>query len=253
MDYKIEQLKLMLEAETNSDPELGGYGAHLRHENSKGKSIQLDAAAIQALIDHYLSREKQQPIERNSTKIKVAGHSQTWHVVDETVIDGNPYFLLENDVYGNRAGCIILDQQGKLILDTVYDGFSEKNIADITSRTKSATENLDRLNAERTPTKRYPFNAKEHAHDIKFACNRAHNQMTEAGFARKYDEAERLEKKYEKLSNLLDSILGTTDNRQIAWLTGPEIALAKETVVWADHERNNHHQQNPQRRSGRAR
>ncbi len=58
MDYKVKQLEIMLKSETSS--ETGGYGAHLTHWATHGegnaKSINLDAQAIQALIDHYKGR-----------------------------------------------------------------------------------------------------------------------------------------------------------------------------------------------------
>lgn len=51
--YKVEQLTAMRDFErkqaTNQQ-----YGAHLEHwSGSAGKPIQLDADALQALIDHY--------------------------------------------------------------------------------------------------------------------------------------------------------------------------------------------------------
>ena len=65
MDYewKIEQLRLMLKAEANE--EHGGYGAHLNHWAGTAKPINLDADAIQTLIDHYtrLSRQDVNSVE----------------------------------------------------------------------------------------------------------------------------------------------------------------------------------------------
>jgi hypothetical protein len=55
MNYKIEQLEKMLEAEKRPD---GGYGAHLTHWYGTAKAIQLDAVALQALIDHYKTRSE---------------------------------------------------------------------------------------------------------------------------------------------------------------------------------------------------
>lgn len=54
MNYKIEQLEKMLMAESN--PETAGYGAHLTHWQGNAQAINIDALAIQALIDHYKSR-----------------------------------------------------------------------------------------------------------------------------------------------------------------------------------------------------
>lgn len=50
-DYKIEQLKKMLESE--SDMATAGYGAHLSHWSGKAKPINIDAGALQCLIDYY--------------------------------------------------------------------------------------------------------------------------------------------------------------------------------------------------------
>lgn len=58
MEYKIKQLQLMLEIEKSPDPEVSGYGAHLSHWHGKAKAIQLDAGAIQALINYYTACEE---------------------------------------------------------------------------------------------------------------------------------------------------------------------------------------------------
>lgn len=55
-DYKLDQLKLMLEAEKST--ETGGYGAHLTHWAGKSKPINLDAEALQVLIDYYSNRQE---------------------------------------------------------------------------------------------------------------------------------------------------------------------------------------------------
>lgn len=54
-EYKIEQLRLMLEAET--DQNTGGYGAHLSHWASTGKEINIDAGALRCLIEYYKTTE----------------------------------------------------------------------------------------------------------------------------------------------------------------------------------------------------
>lgn len=54
MNYKIAQLEEMLRQEL--DPKTSGYGAHLTHWSGNAKPINIDAKAIQALIDHYNAR-----------------------------------------------------------------------------------------------------------------------------------------------------------------------------------------------------
>lgn len=88
-------------------------------------------------------------------------------------------------------------------------------------------------------SKKYPFSVQKHAHDIEFRMNRCWNILRdmEMGDApwddAKYDSIDKL---HDKLQSLLDSVMYNGDGR-VAWLTGPEIALAKETVAWAQETR----------------
>ena len=59
--YKIEQLKMMLEAETGEN---GGYGAHLTHWTGTAKEINIDAGAIQVLINYYAEKWADQEMKR---------------------------------------------------------------------------------------------------------------------------------------------------------------------------------------------
>lgn len=53
-DYKIEQLRKMLEHETNGNEV--HYGAHITHWSGDSKPINIDAGAIQVLIDYYSAK-----------------------------------------------------------------------------------------------------------------------------------------------------------------------------------------------------
>lgn len=55
-EYKIEQLRNMLTAETSEDA--GGYGAHLDHWSGRAKPINLDADALRVLINYYESLDE---------------------------------------------------------------------------------------------------------------------------------------------------------------------------------------------------
>lgn len=88
--------------------------------------------------------------------------------------------------------------------------------------------------------KKYPFSARKHAHDIEFRMNRAHNTQIEmletcpvpmsAQDSRKVADLHSLEF---RLSGLLSRILGTQDQRGVAWLDGQDWGLATESVTWA--------------------
>lgn len=55
-EYKLQQLRSMLAAETSEDA--GGYGAHLDHWSGRAKPINLDAEALQVLINHYEAKDR---------------------------------------------------------------------------------------------------------------------------------------------------------------------------------------------------
>lgn len=57
--------------------------------------------------------------------IKVAGHTGTWYVIDEGFYLGRKIFLLEHEQYGDDAAALIIDQDGYIIMDDVYNGFSD--------------------------------------------------------------------------------------------------------------------------------
>lgn len=84
--------------------------------------------------------------------------------------------------------------------------------------------------------KTYPFSTEKHAHDIEFYVNRLRNTMSDMDCGEiPYDKAA-----YEAMDRAVESpILASIRNKMCGacgrtiWLTGPEIGLAKEIVVWA--------------------
>ncbi|MBP3653186.1 MAG: hypothetical protein J6J78_08990 [Clostridia bacterium] len=89
--------------------------------------------------------------------------------------------------------------------------------------------------------KKYPFSVRKHAHDIEFRINRVWLEMhdMESGEI-EWDEAtyDKLDKLHDDLLALRDSIMYNGDG-YVAFLTGKEIGLAKETVAWASGTRAN--------------
>lgn len=83
-------------------------------------------------------------------------------------------------------------------------------------------------------TKRYPWNAERHAHDIEFRKCRAQNELSEKEGNGTLTAAERdqYEEVIEKCIDVLCECRGR-DYRGIVWLTGAQIGWAKECVGWA--------------------
>lgn len=68
-------------------------------------------------------------VTRKSDNITVEGHVGTWYVVDAAVYckDGiaKTVYLLEHEDYGDEAACLIVDENAALIMEDVWNGFSD--------------------------------------------------------------------------------------------------------------------------------
>jgi hypothetical protein len=63
-------------------------------------------------------------ITSDSEHIRIEGHLGTWYVID--TVDSERHgmlFLLENEDIGDDAACLIVSEDGKVILDDVWNGF----------------------------------------------------------------------------------------------------------------------------------
>lgn len=86
-------------------------------------------------------------------------------------------------------------------------------------------------------SKLYPFSLQKHGHDIEFYKNRLFNvihdlRMGDGNLSR----IERLEAEYEEVTELLLAVNNSRDG-VVSYLTGPQIAKAKEVVFWASEQR----------------
>lgn len=65
------------------------------------------------------------PITMDSKEIEVEGHEGTWHPVDVQEVNGRQFFLLEHDAYGNSVAKVIVDDDGTLFAEDLWNGFDE--------------------------------------------------------------------------------------------------------------------------------
>lgn len=76
-----------------------------------------------SLIQAAAKIESDPPVNIDTAGLEIAGHVGTWHTIDNAMVDGHMFWLMEHDTYGDRAACIILDDQGNPVLSNIYDGF----------------------------------------------------------------------------------------------------------------------------------
>ena len=61
----------------------------------------------------------------DSYNITVEGHIGTWYAIDETEVNGEKFFLLEHEEYGDEAACVAVNEHGKLVAEDLWNGFDE--------------------------------------------------------------------------------------------------------------------------------
>ena len=64
-------------------------------------------------------------LTKDTVGYEIEGKDGTWEVVDYLLVEGKNYFLMEHEQYGTNVAYVILDQNGKVIVDSVYNGFDD--------------------------------------------------------------------------------------------------------------------------------
>lgn len=60
----------------------------------------------------------------------VKGHRGTWYVISETLRSGQMVYLLESEIWGDDAPCLIVDKFVRVIIDDVHNGFDDYDESD---------------------------------------------------------------------------------------------------------------------------
>ena len=64
-------------------------------------------------------------ITMNTENYQIDGKNGNWMATDTIVIDGEQFYLMEHQKYGNQAQGVILDAYGKMIIEECERGFDE--------------------------------------------------------------------------------------------------------------------------------
>ena len=62
---------------------------------------------------------------KDTVGYEIEGKDGTWEVVDYMLVEGKNYFLMEHEQYGTNVAYVVLNQNGKVIVDSVYNGFDD--------------------------------------------------------------------------------------------------------------------------------
>lgn len=119
---ELAELRASLETINKTSSELIiGIDTHFA-EIVKERGIDLTA---EASVPEQAPDLNKGQITEDGYNIAVDGHIGTWYVIDTEVVDSTKYFLLEHEEHGDGAACVIVDGDGKLVLDDVGNGFDD--------------------------------------------------------------------------------------------------------------------------------
>lgn len=61
----------------------------------------------------------------DTSDFHIEGKEGSWHAFDSIIIDGRHFFLMEHETYGKEVAWVVLDEEGKIIVDHTYQGFDQ--------------------------------------------------------------------------------------------------------------------------------
>lgn len=61
-------------------------------------------------------------------KVKIKGHTGTWYEIDRRMFYRQNFYLVESEVYGDEAACIIIDESHTPIIEDVFTGFDHDTV-----------------------------------------------------------------------------------------------------------------------------
>lgn len=61
----------------------------------------------------------------DTTDFHIEGKEGSWLAFDSVIIDGKQFFLMEHETYKKDGAWVVVDEDGKLIVDNVQDGFNQ--------------------------------------------------------------------------------------------------------------------------------
>ena len=87
------------------------------HENGVDTAHYVDSYGFTAIPDFVTAKEI--AVSMDTVGLSVEGHDGTWHSIEELTVQGNSYFLMESETYGQDANMIIVDRAGELVAEDI--------------------------------------------------------------------------------------------------------------------------------------
>ena len=90
-------------------------------------------------------------VSLDTADFHIEGKEGRWLAFDSIIIEGRQFFLMEHETYGKDAAWVVLDEDGKLIVDNAYHGFSQTVLQQI-KEYLDPVQNVTRLQVQELPS-----------------------------------------------------------------------------------------------------
>lgn len=76
--------------------------------------------------------EKKPHITEDAKSVAVEGHKGTWYCIHSESVAGKKFFLMEHETHGDEAACVIIDENGTLVMSDIQNGFDADVLEELT-------------------------------------------------------------------------------------------------------------------------
>ena len=100
----------------------------------------VDSDKLVSLTGFFHVPSSRELLTPETTDFQIEGRPGTWLVAEDIWIDGNHFFLMQNQFFGRKAACAVLDSRGHPAAEDTTNGFSDaviKQIREYIHRQKS--------------------------------------------------------------------------------------------------------------------
>lgn len=70
-------------------------------------------------------------VSLDTVDFHLEGKKGSWRTIDSVIVNGEEFFLMEHEKYGEEAAWVVVDADGKLIMDHVCHGFDQTVLREI--------------------------------------------------------------------------------------------------------------------------
>ena len=91
----------------------------------------VDSDKLVSLTGFFHVPSSRELLTPETTDFQIEGRPGTWLVAEDIWIDGNHFFLMQNQFFGRKAACAVLDSRGHPAAEDTTNGFSDAVIKQI--------------------------------------------------------------------------------------------------------------------------